>query len=365
MSLEYISHCKCLRSHSFPLPTLTAIRSLSWAFLQERITTTPYEAATGKTETYDFPIFTNTVQSASAFFVGYLYLLASSDSERPAPSLFPTNTIIPPLVLVSLTGTLASPFGYASLKHVGYLTFILAKSCKLVPVMALQVTIFRRKYPFYKYAVVALVTAGVAVFTLKTDSKKIASSKRRDITGNAPWGLLLLSINLLFDGLTNSTQDHINTKFAPYSGMQMMPAQNLIQTVLGGMFLLLAPLLSALPVLDNYMTTASGYELSNALAFIQRHPAVGNDLFGFALCGAIGQCFIFYTLARFSSLVLVTVTVTRKMLTMLLSVLWFGHTLSSGQWTGVGLVFGGVAAEAILGSHQQKKKTKRKRSHPE
>ncbi len=43
-----------------------------------------------------------------------------------------------------------------------------------------------------------------------------------------------------------------------------------------------------------------------------------------------------------------TVTVTRKMLTMMLSVLWFGHRLSGMQWVGVGLVFGGVGAEGVI-----------------
>ena len=67
------------------------------------------------------------------------------------------------------------------------------------------------------------------------------------------------------------------------------------------------------------------------------------------------------TLAKFSSLLLVTVTVTRKMLTMVLSVLWFGHRLGAGQWVGVGLVFGGVGAEAVVARAEKKKREERKR----
>lgn len=66
------------------------------------------------------------------------------------------------------------------------------------------------------------------------------------------------------------------------------------------------------------------------------------------MCGAIGQVFIFYTLSTFSSLLLVTITVTRKMLTMILSVVWFGHKLGGKQWLGVSLVFGGIGAEGII-----------------
>lgn len=41
------------------------------------------------------------------------------------------------------------------------------------------------------------------------------------------------------------------------------------------------------------------------------------------------------------------------MLTMILSVVWFGHRLSPMQWVGVGLVFGGIFVEAQL-SKQEK-----------
>lgn len=36
------------------------------------------------------------------------------------------------------------------------------------------------------------------------------------------------------------------------------------------------------------------------------------------------------------------------MFTMILSVIWFGHTLGGKQWLGVGLVFGGIGAEGII-----------------
>jgi len=91
-----------------------------------------------------------------------------------------------------------------------------------------------------------------------------------------------------------------------------------------------------------------------------RHPRVWYDVLGFAICGAVGQVFIFYTLSTFSSLLLVTITVTRKMLTMILSVLWFGHTLGGKQWMGVGLVFGGIGAEAYITRKEKAAKEKAK-----
>ncbi|KAK4937142.1 UDP-galactose transporter, partial [Elasticomyces elasticus] len=68
-----------------------------------------------------------------------------------------------------------------------------------------------------------------------------------------------------------------------------------------------------------------------------------------------------YTLSTFSSLLLVTVTVTRKMLSMVFSVVYFGHALSSMQWAGVGLVFGGVGAEAVITRREKGAKKERAR----
>ncbi|KAF2149939.1 UAA transporter [Myriangium duriaei CBS 260.36] len=322
---------------------------LTWGILQERITTTSYGSAASP-EKFKAPIVINTVQSTLACLLGYIYLRFTRRKSSDLP-VFPTTSIIFPLLLVALTSSLASPFGYASLAHVDYITFILAKSCKLLPVMALHVTLFRRKYPLYKYGVVALVTGGVAIFTLHHPS-----GKKKGAQNSSAWGLLLLSINLLFDGLTNSTQDHIYKAFKPYTGQQMMCGLNLLSTILTTGFLLVEPWLNT-TVVGAYLGMKPGRgELEAALAFVQKYPQVGWDVLAFAACGALGQVFIFYTLSTFGSLLLVTVTVTRKMLTMILSVVWFGHKLSPMQWLGVGLVFGGVGLEAQLSKREKQAK---------
>ncbi|KAK8210219.1 UDP-galactose transporter [Zalaria obscura] len=329
---------------------------LTWGVLQERITTTNYGSATSP-EKFRFPIVLNTIQSLFATLLGYMYVLTTRESSTDLP-IFPSRGILFPMAMVAITSSLASPFGYASLKHVDYITFILAKSCKLLPVMALHVTLFRRRYPLYKYGVVALVTAGVAVFTLHHPSSAKKSGGGNG--GNSTWGLLLLAVNLLFDGLTNSTQDHIYKAFRPYTGQQMMCALNLLSTALTTGFLLLSPWLEQTGLGEYLGMKVGGSELQAAVEFVRAHPQVGWDVLGFAACGALGQVFIFYTLSTFGSLLLVTVTVTRKMLTMILSVVWFGHRLSAMQWVGVGLVFGGIGVEAQLSKREKLAKEKAK-----
>ena len=97
-------------------------------------------------------------------------------------------------------------------------------------------------------------------------------------------------------------------------------------------------------------------ELLQGLQFITTHPGVLQDILIFSFTGSLGQLFIFYTLQRFGSLSLVTVTVTRKMFSILLSVFWFGHSLNWSQWLvlvilslyhrlAVGVVFAGIGLE--------------------
>lgn len=342
---------------------LTILHSLSWALLQERITKTPYPSqpfthliSSPPTEYFHFPVLLNTVQSFFASLVGALYLLFSSSRKNISNAgALPSTAIFLPLALISITSSLASPFGYASLAHVDYLTFVLAKSCKLLPVMFLHITLFQKRYPMYKYLVISAVTAGVGLFTI---SHPVAASKSgKGAQQSSLYGLALLGINLLFDGLTNTIQDHIFTspeRYGKFTGPQMMVAQNIISTWMTVSYLLITPQIpvSLLPELARDST----HELVSALDFLQRHPSVLYDVLGFAACGAIGQVFIFATLERFSSLLLVTVTVTRKMLTMVLSVLWFGKRLTAGQWAGVGLVFAGVGGEGVMERRKKKQK---------
>ncbi|KAI1281358.1 solute carrier family 35 member B1 [Xylaria sp. FL0933] len=335
---------------------------LTWAYLQEKLTTTPH-GPPGKTEVFKYPVFLNTIQSLFAAATGALYLWFSTPKGSSVPPIIPSSRILMPLLLVALTSSLASPFGYASLAHIDYITFLLAKSCKLLPVMFLHITVFRKRYPLYKYMVVAAVTAGVAVFTLHS-GKKSKSHGSAATERNSAWGLLLLGINLLFDGLTNSTQDYIFSSFQPYSGPQMMCANNLMSMVVMVTYLVLSPWLVHTGIGEWLGMDISGSagELKDALAFMARNPSVWSDILGFAACGAIGQVFIFYTLSTFSSVLLVTVTVTRKMFTMMLSVVAFGHRLTRMQVLGVGLVFGGIGAEAAIARREKIAKEEAKRA---
>jgi len=231
---------------------------------------------------------------------------------------------------------LASPFGYASLEHIDYPTLILGKSCKLIPVVVMNFLLYRKHYPIYKYISVFLVTVGVSGFMLLQPVKH-----GKGATTNSLWGLMLLTMNLVLDGATNSTQDRIFHQYR-VSGQHMMLFMNLFTT---------------LATLTYFMLPWSD-EWGEALNFFQNHPSVIVDVLVFAGCGALGQIFIFHALERYGSVSLVTVTVTRKIFTMLLSVFWFGHQLVIMQWVFVALVFFGIGVDAHMKSRDMRQRIK-------
>ncbi|KAJ2468259.1 UDP-galactose transporter [Coemansia sp. RSA 2322] len=240
---------------------------------------------------------------------------------------------------VAVLNSSASPFGYMALRYINYPTMTLAKTCKMVPVLLMNKVLYRRHYPTYKYAVVAMVTAGVSAFMLFKTSSKNSKISTVEAVENSLYGLLLVLINLTIDGAVNSTQDQVFAEDPEITGQHMMCMMNVCSTMLMTVWLL-NPL---------------NPELFSALQFLHTHPRALVDIGMFAVCGSLGQCFVFYTLAKFGSLTLTTVTVTRKFLTILISVFYNGHALNSRQWSATGVVFAGITLDVY--KKQTSKKT--------
>ncbi|KAJ7696004.1 UAA transporter [Mycena rosella] len=350
---------------------------LLWAIAQERLSV-PFASIDGTTsEKFKSALFLGTCQSALSSVSAFLYIMlrrkptetfmqtlglehASEPAPAPAAAVangkanghgnskhpvkpstrFSRSALLLRYLQCSVFITTAAPFGFAALSYISYPAMVLGKSCKLVPVMLMNVVLYRRRFPPHKYLVVILVTAGITIFMglgpAKPAKTKVAPPPNANLIGIA-----YLLINLALDGATNSTQDEIFARHR-VTGQQMMLWINLFCT-------LLTTVLSVLPIhIPVLLPSSTGTELAGALEFIRAHPAIKIPLFQFALTGALGQLFIFETLQHFGSLTLVTVTLTRKVFTMLLSVVVYNHKLSLGQWLGAGVVFAGISVEAFI-----------------
>lgn len=310
---------------------------LTWGVLQERITTVDYVSTlSGAHGRFRHFVFLNFCQALTCVLVAWIVLRYRKQGVGPT-----SEAILRGYFKVALSGSLGSPFGYAALKHINFPTMILGKSCKLVPVMIMNWLVYRKRFEAYKYFTVGLITLGVSGFMLFEPHR---SGKSEAV--NSLWGLSLLLINLLIDGATNSWQDQLFI-LHKIKSLQMMFFMSLFSAGIMFSYLVVWPWTS---------------ELSKALAFIAEYPAVLGDLAMFCLCGALGQVFIFLTIENFGSLSLVTVTVTRKLFTILLSLFWFNHQLRPVQWVFVGLVFVALGIETYAKQMTRSRDDKHKRS---
>lgn len=330
---------------------------LSWSLLQERINTKPY-GNNGEYAYFKAPLVVNMVQALFASIVGFGYSIIAH-KQNPFGIFHSKNgtskeklgtgkqvggaAYLVYFGIIALTSSLSSPLGMQSLKHVDYLAYLLAKSCKLLPVMLVHFILYQTKFPPYKYLVAGLVTGGVILFTVTQKAKSRTSVN----DGNTTLGMAQLVGSMLLDGLTNSTQD------------QMFKLRGQSQKVTGASLMCILNLFVLALTLAYVVVFKYDTELVYAANFVQQYSGSLGDIVSFAAFGAVGQVFVFIILEKFDSLILVTATVTRKMISMILSVVLFGHTLAPLQWMGVILVFGGIGFESYMKLPQLNPKTKR------
>lgn len=313
-----------------------------WSYLQEKLTSSNYSNDPTTTAFFHFPLVINIIQCLFCIFTGSIYLYSKTTEENTNVQFFPqlSKKAIMTLYAISISQSISAPLSYMSLDHVDYVLYLLAKSCKLVPVMLVHYIAFNTIYPRYKYLVALIVTLGVTIFTIggmKSSKKNLSPGE----DGNIILGLLMLCGSLLLDGFMNSAQDILfKNNGKRITGAHLMTYLN---------FFTMCNLLLYTVIFTNQLNDVYRFIGVNGFGAL-------SDLIKFCLCGSIGQIFIFITLEKFSSVVLVTVTVTRKMLSMALSVILFGHVLNWKQWVGLILVFVGVGLESLVKILQKKPK---------
>lgn len=357
---------------------------LTWGYMQEKITGSPYvDGESGATARWEFSYVLNISMAAVASCLGYLAFEAEKrlrpDTVGAGLAHLPASTVY---LRPALSNTLASPIGYLALNYINFPMLLLAKSCKLVPVMFMGWVLNGETYSRRELSAVACISLGVALFTIKPKdlvSLGLGSVAARfispDMRANALssfdgdsfdlkdsvtsrlLGLGLVSANLLFDGYTNSAQKAINDAYktplcgspSPFYTMRQM---NLWSVVLMATWLSLDWALAALLPEGTWREA----EVTRAAAFVAAFPQIGGDLALFSLANAIGQLFIFYIIRAFSPVVLVTLTVTRKFFSILVSIVRFGHHVYPWQYTGMAVLFSGLIMTESAGRSKAKAK---------
>jgi UDP-galactose transporter B1 len=227
----------------------------------------------------------------------------------------------------------------AMVKGVSFPVVTLAKSGKMVPVMVGSLILGGANYSVRQYISVGAIIAGTCIVSM--------GKSKSNSTESSIMGLACVILSLICDGITGGLQSRLKAETAkrevivkPYDFMFWT---NLYMTVTA---LIIAMFLG---------------EFSLGLDFCRNNPIILEKILKFSICSAIGQSFIFFTISEFDSLVCTTITTTRKVFSVLLSIFINGHPMSKQGWVGLSLSSLGILSELGNGGHNKTKKVEKKR----
>lgn len=217
---------------------------------------------------------------------------------------------------------LSSQLGHRASEHINYPTLVVARSCKVIPVLGMNFLLYGRRYEATKYISAALLTAGVLLFLSRSDGASSLSALRR---ANGVFPLLL---SMVCDGSVNSIQDNIFKLYGTDSFHMML----YLNAFSAGMSLAMAMF---------------SKELLCAVAFLRETPSALIDLVCLSTLNLLGQLCVYSMLEKYGALTLTVSTVFRKMLSVLLSIAVFKHKMCAAQYIGLALVFLSFCAEML------------------
>lgn len=284
-----------------------------------------YEAEDGTKFTQAW--FLQVLEALANLFVGFIGMKLAG------------QTMGLPLKMFGISGvTQVSSKAFTSMALANGLSFpvaTLAKSGKMAPVMIGQLLLGGSTYTIRQYLQVAAIILGTAIVSM---GKKKAPSSASSLLG-----VVYIVLALVMDGLTAGYQKRLKTETEKI-GIHPKPYDFMFWTNLSMM-------------LTAVVITLILGELSPGIVFLTANPIILSKIIKFSICSAIGQSFIFYTIAHFDPLVVTTITTTRKILSVLLSIFLKGHSLSVTGWSGLGLAFGGIISELKAKSSKKKSRT--------
>jgi solute carrier family 35 (UDP-galactose transporter), member B1 len=163
-----------------------------------------------------------------------------------------------------------------------------------------------------------MIVLGVALFMGGGGKKKKEGAE--DDVDNMPSsgqliGVLLLFISLCFDGGTGAYEDKLMSVYSVQPFDLMFNIQ-LGKTILAGIGLLV---------------------FNQLHIFLQMISEMGFLLVALGFTGALGQVFIFVTIAKFGALTCSIIGLARKVTTLVASIYFYGHSLNSVQFTGLAI----------------------------
>jgi len=286
---------------------------LTWGYMQELIMTTTFDATPsapdGRFPSAAFCVFSNR----------FLAIIVAIIAVRIRHGAVLENNVAPLVAFApcALSNTMSSWSQYASLRYVSFPVQTVFKSSKIIPVMIMGKMLKGTSYPFSQYAEALMITVGVAVFS-------VASKSSDKDTATEIVGLLFMCMYICFDCFTSQWQDKVYVKYgrANIDPYQMMLGVNTSAIVMTTSGLIL------------------GGDIPKIIEFFKVNPSVLQYNIITAITSATGQLFIYTTIKEFGPIVFTVIMTTRQMISISISSVIFGHSMSSEALCGAVIVFG-------------------------
>lgn len=236
------------------------------------------------------------------------------------------NLPLRPFVVSGLCQILSKGFtGMALALGLSFPVATLVKSAKMAPVMAGQLVLGGSTYALREYLQVLAIIGGVAMLSM--------AKKKSTEAENSTLGLVCIVLSLLCSGVVGGVQKRLLTDL---KRVNVAPQPYDLMTYTNAWMTVFALVIAV----------ATG-EFSRGWAHCARNPELLALVWKFSACSALGQSFVFYTVARFDPLVCATVTTTRKVFSVALSLAFKGHAVSLQGWLGLCLASGGILSEVV------------------
>ncbi|XP_055295411.1 solute carrier family 35 member B1 homolog [Sitodiplosis mosellana] len=290
--------------------------------LLEKMIKVPYIDSDGNKEKFHYEFTLIGVQYIFTYIITKVF-----DTVSPEEKIDTTHFMY--YVLAAAANATASSCSYKAFRWVSYPMQVIFKSAKPLAVIILGLIICK-KYPIQRYFFVLLIVTGVVLFIFYEPKNAGKITSTDDTTDYRFIGIVLLALSLVMDGILGAIQDRARAVHAP------TPRKFLLGMMGFGTIYL------------SIILIATG-EYAEVYGFIGRHPDIIWKICLFAVCGVVGQLFIYTMVACFGALACSITTTVRKFFSILFSTIYFGNPSTPLQWLGATLVFGGLFADAFLG----------------
>jgi solute carrier family 35 (UDP-galactose transporter), member B1 len=275
---------------------------------------------------FDSPITVIWVQTAMAWLMGFLInnICYKEHTKMPIP-----NLVACAIVVIVSTHTYILAIYITNFPIV-----MMVKSCNIISVVFVGVFCSRVKDKNLnlgpkKIIVAIFITLGILLYNFGGDTKH--QSKATDILG-----VILLVISLIADGFLPDFQAVIKSEYKPRP-IEMFEHINKWVTILS---------------LSYALVTG---QLHSTYEFTTKYPQFGYDIVTLAVLTAVGQMFVYQLIKQFKQHIVPFVITTRKIFTVVISIIFYNHVTTPLQILAIVLVFCSASYEYLSELYWEKK----------